>query len=128
MQAKRPLYRRVQLVIAGTILVDADNWYFPARLTSDMRRELETTDIPFGCVIVALRPQRRTFLVKRCAPAELEAAHEKRESHTRGPASTRLDHVFEHRALIQSDNGRALAVVHERYRAALVCEHLRKTN
>jgi chorismate-pyruvate lyase len=118
-------YRCVQLVTGETVMVDADNWYFPDRLTSDMRRELETAEIPFGRVIAALRPRRRTFLVKRCALTELEAAHEDLESHRRGPGSTRLDHVFEHRALIHLDSGRPLAVVHERYRAALVCEHLR---
>lgn len=119
-------YRSVQLVTAaGTKLVDADNWYFPDRLTSEMRRELETTDIPFGRVIAGLRPRRRAFLVKQCTPTELEAAHENREPHRRGPESTRLDYVFEHRALIRLDDGRPLAVVHERFRAALVCEHLR---
>jgi hypothetical protein len=123
------VYRSVQLVTVGTVLVDADNWYFPARLTSDMRRALETTDISFGRIIAPLQPLRRTFLVKRCTPAELEHAHAAvHDSRPRGPgtALSRPDHVFEHRALIHLSDETPVAVVHERYRAAVVCEYVRK--
>lgn len=116
-------HRCVQLVTAGTVLVDADNWYFIDRLTRNMQRKLEATDISFGRVIAGLRPRRRTFLVKLCTLAELEAVHEHREFHAWESDSIRPDHVFEHRALVHLPDGRPLAVVHERYRATLLSEH-----
>jgi len=41
-------YRHVRLACGSHILSEADNWYVPSRLTPDMNRQLETTDIPFG--------------------------------------------------------------------------------
>lgn len=121
-------YRSVQLVAAGMTLVDADNWYFAARLTSDMRRALETTDMSFGRVIAPLQPLRRTFLVRRCAPAEPRRAYAAFDdpcADDRDARTARPDHVFEHRALIHLQDETPLAVVHERFRAAAVCEQLR---
>jgi chorismate-pyruvate lyase len=111
-------YRSVQLVTDGTILVDADNWYFADRLTSNMRRELEETENSFGRVIASLRARRRTFMVKLCTFAELEAMREHRAC-TQQTEYGRLNHIFEHRALVHLPDGRPLAVVHERYRATL---------
>jgi len=41
-------YRRVQPSCGDHILSEADNWYVPRRLTPEMNRLLETTDVPFG--------------------------------------------------------------------------------
>jgi chorismate-pyruvate lyase len=124
------VYRSVQLVMEGTVLVDAENWFFPNRLTKDMRHELATTDRSFGHVIAALQPVRRTFFVKRCTPHELKSLHRLvcvPHLHDDG-RPPRLDHVFEHRALVQLRDGTPLAVVHEYYRAALVCDHFRQAD
>lgn len=115
-------YRSVQLVTARIILVDADNWYFAGRLTRDMRRELEETDSSFGRVIASLRPHRRTFMVKLCTLDELEAMREHRGSCAQQTECGRLNHIFEHRALVHLPDGRPLAVVHERYRATLLSD------
>ena len=40
-------YRRVRLLCGALVLSEADNWYVPGRLTPDINRQLETTDIPF---------------------------------------------------------------------------------
>ncbi len=53
-------YRRVRLVCGSHVLSEADNWYVPARLTPEMNRQLETTDIAFGRAVQALHFQRRT--------------------------------------------------------------------
>ena len=47
-------YRRVRLVCGSHALSNADNWYVPDRLTPDMNRQLDQTDIPFGLVVKPL--------------------------------------------------------------------------
>ena len=58
-------FRRVELQCGARVLSVADNWYVPARLTPEMNRQLETTDIPFGKAVAALEPTRQTVSVTR---------------------------------------------------------------
>src|SRR5205085_7231664 len=58
------VHRRVRLHCGTHILSEADNWYVPARLTAEMNRSLETSEVPFGRVVAPLQPYRRTFAVK----------------------------------------------------------------
>ena len=53
-------YRRVQLVCGIHVLSEADNWYVPGRLTAQMNRQLDETDLPFGKVVKPLGLQRHT--------------------------------------------------------------------
>ena len=104
-------FRCVRLVASGIVLVDALNWYFPNNLSAEICHQLETTDVPFGKAIETLDPTRRTFLVRRCTPAQLISAE----------ASAEHDFIaFEHRAVVYSRKVKPLAVVHERFRAVLV--------
>jgi chorismate-pyruvate lyase len=103
-------FRRVQLNTAGIVVADASNWFFPQHLTPEICQQLETSTIPFGRAIEGLKPTRRTFLVRRCTPEQLEQAK----------GSNDLSWTaFEHRALVLRDDGAPLAVVHERYRLVL---------
>jgi len=52
--AERLGYRHVRLVCDDTVLSVAQNWYVPARLTSEMNTVLESTDAPFGKVVAPL--------------------------------------------------------------------------
>jgi hypothetical protein len=54
-------YRRVKLLCGAVVLSEADNWYVPGRLTPEMNKLLETTDLPFGRVVQALHFQRHTL-------------------------------------------------------------------
>jgi chorismate-pyruvate lyase len=54
-------YRRVKLTCGSHVLSEADNWYVPSRLTPEMNRQLETTDIAFGRAVQPLHFQRRTL-------------------------------------------------------------------
>jgi hypothetical protein len=105
-------FRRVRLVTADIAVVDALNWYFPDRLTADIREALETTSIPFGRAISALKPKRCTFLIRRCTPEQLVDAQG-----SIYPAGT----AFEHRTVIYGQDDAPLAVVHEQFRAVLLC-------
>jgi chorismate-pyruvate lyase len=54
-------YRRVRLRCGTHVLSEADNWYVPSRLTPEMNRQLEATDIAFGRAVQALKFRRRTL-------------------------------------------------------------------
>lgn len=101
----------MKLATSGIVVVDALNWYFPSRLTAGMRDVLDTTDVAFERAIAALDPRRRTFLVHQCTREQLAEA---RRSQDMTPM------IFEHRALVLGSDGALLAVVHERFRAALL--------
>ena len=60
-EAEPIAYRRVRLRCGSHVLSEADNWYVPSRLTPEMNRQLETTDIAFGRVVQALKFRRRTL-------------------------------------------------------------------
>jgi hypothetical protein len=54
-------YRRVRLLCGTVVLSEADNWYVPGRLTAEMNKLLDSTDMPFGKVVQALHFQRHTL-------------------------------------------------------------------
>jgi chorismate-pyruvate lyase len=60
-EAEPVRYRRVRLSCGTHVLSEADNWYVPSRLTPEMNRQLETTDIAFGRAVQALKFRRRTL-------------------------------------------------------------------
>src|SRR6202521_2329806 len=41
-------YRRVRLLCGTVVLSEADNWYVPSRLTAEMNKVPDRTDLPFG--------------------------------------------------------------------------------
>ena len=98
---QRIRYRHVKLTCGRHVLSDADNWYLPARLTVEMNKTLETTDIPFGMVVAPLRVHRRTLearvLIQRSRP---------------GPVPR---FVLRHVAVLTTAAGAAISVVVERY-------------
>lgn len=97
--AAEPLkYRHVRLSCGGRALSDAHNWYVPARLTAEMNRQLETSDIPFGKVIASLDFTRERLAAQRGASPEC-------------PPGT----VLSHRALLRLPDGRAISLVIECY-------------
>jgi chorismate-pyruvate lyase len=57
-------YRRVRLLCGTVLLSEADNWYVPSRLTPEMNRLLDSTDLPFGKVVLALHFRRHTLSSK----------------------------------------------------------------
>jgi chorismate-pyruvate lyase len=54
-------YRRVRLRCGALVVSEADNWYVPSRLTPQMNDLLESTDTPFGKVVLPLHFQRHTL-------------------------------------------------------------------
>ncbi len=93
-------YRHVKLSCGGKVLSEAHNWYVPARLTPEINRQLETTDIPFG---KAARPLGFT---------------RERLFETRGTIEgCPKDTVLHHRAVLRLPDGRPVSTVIECYTA-----------
>ena len=109
-------YRRVQLRCGEAVLSEADNWYVPGRLTAEMNRLLESTDTPFGKVVLALEPYRRTFLVQKLWHAlpdgwEMGASSiEKQQVVLAIPQA-----LFEHRAVLYTRDNLPFSEVDEVY-------------
>ncbi|MGZ9718630.1 hypothetical protein [Rhizobium miluonense] len=57
-------YRRVRLACGDRILSEADNWYVPAKLTTEMNETLNTSDIAFGRAVQALNFTRTNLSAK----------------------------------------------------------------
>jgi hypothetical protein len=106
--------RRVELMCGEAVLSRADNWYLPDRLTAEMNSTLNTTETPFGVVVAPLRFQRRTLssrLLFQPLPPGWEAAGELAFD---GPA-TPPAHVLQHRAVLQTPDGRPFSLLVETY-------------
>ncbi|WP_295447835.1 hypothetical protein [uncultured Thiodictyon sp.] len=115
-------YRRVRLQCGTQVLSEAENWYVPARLTSEMNRLLETTDTPFGKVVESVEPYRRTFAVTQLW-APLPAGWE-RESGPLPRATGCIlaipDAILEHRAVLYTREHQPFAEVAEVYQRQLL--------
>jgi len=106
--------RRVELKCGEVVLSRADNWYLPSRLTAQMNIDLESTERPFGVVVRPLAFQRRTLssrLLFNPLPPGWEAAD---------PAGfdapiTIPANVLQHRAYLQTPDGRPFALLIETY-------------
>jgi hypothetical protein len=104
-------YRCVRLVRGLVVLSEADNWFIPERLPPEVRRALETTDMPFGAAIARLRPSRRTYFVRFPEWSIASAA-----GTGGGPAGlSPLTPILEHKAVVLDQNRQPLSVVCERY-------------
>ena len=115
-------YRRVQLSCGDQVLSEAENWYVPSRLTPEMNQLLETTDIPFGKVVLPLQPYRQTFNAKLLwtpLPEGWEntayTLQDKRKQQLAIPEA-----LFEHHAMLYTAEHQPFAEVSEIYQKALL--------
>jgi chorismate-pyruvate lyase len=112
--------RHVQLLCGERVFSEADNWYVPARLTAEMNRLLETTTTPFGKAVQDLHPYRRTF----AATVLWRPLAEGWEAKPLPPASAKPlampDALFEHRAVLYTEDGKPFSEVDEVYQRALL--------
>lgn len=108
------IHRRVELTCGEAVLSRADNWYLPTRLTPEMNRLLDTTDTPFGVAVKPLAFQRRT-LSANLLFAPLPPGWEAQPAATFDQAVTVPPEVLQHRALLQTPDGRPFSLLVETY-------------
>jgi hypothetical protein len=109
-------FRHVELTCGDRVLSEADNWYVPSRLTAEMNRLLETTDIPFGRAVASLKPFRQTFAVE-ILWRPLDEGWEQRAPGADHPGQILEipSKLFEHRALLYTPDLKPIAEVDETY-------------
>ena len=113
-------YRRVRLLCGALVLSEADNWYVPARLTAEMNKLLDTTDMPFGKVVSGLHFQRHT-LSSQLLWQPLPEGWEMNASAAATVAAGGAAHLslppalLEHRALLSLPDGTPFSEVVETY-------------
>jgi hypothetical protein len=114
-------YRRVRLRCGSLVLSEADNWYVPGRLTADMNRALDTSDVPFGRVVQPLHFRRHTLSVKLLAQLLPDGWEMGAEPPGGEGGSLPLPaQVLEHRALLTLPEGTPISEVVETYTAGVL--------
>lgn len=113
------VHRRVELTCGATVLSRADNWYLPSRLTPEMNRLLETTDTPFGVAVKALAFQRRTLSAKLLFEP-LPPGWETQPPVRFETSFTPPGEVLQHRAVLQTPDGRPFSLLVETYTDAVL--------
>jgi len=115
------VYRRVQLTCGGLVLSEADNWYRPGLLTSEMNLRLVETETPFGVVVRPLNFRRRTLSTAylfRPLPANWEARPPSVKIY-QGELSLPRE-VLQHRAILLNGEGTPFSLVVETYTDAVL--------
>ena len=109
-------YRRVNLRCGELVLSQADNWYVPSRLTPEMNKLLDTTDVPFGKVVQALHFRRHT-LWSKVLWWPLPEGWEMQGSAVGNDSATSIVPalLLEHKALLTLPDGTPLSEVVESY-------------
>jgi chorismate-pyruvate lyase len=118
-------YRRVRLRCGALVLSEADNWYVPSRLTPQMNELLDSTDTPFGKVVLPLHFQRRTLsatLLWQPLPKGWEMQRPAGGPVASGDATPfRVpDKVLEHRAVLVLPDGMPISEVVETYTGSVL--------
>jgi chorismate-pyruvate lyase len=120
--ATEPLrYRRVRLKCGTHVLSEADNWYVPSRLTPEMNKALDTSDIAFGRAVQALQFRRRTLsaaLLWSPLPEGWETTKPVRTKEGR-PLEV-PPYVIQHKAVLTLPNGTPFSEVVETYTAEVL--------
>jgi len=115
-------YRRVKLTCGTYVLSEADNWYVPSRLTPEMNRQLETSDVAFGRTVAPLHFQRRTLSAKLLW-SPLPDGWEINATALPDPGAKTLPiphAVLEHQALLVLPDGTPISQVVETYTEAVL--------
>jgi chorismate-pyruvate lyase len=114
-------YRRVKLHCGNHVLSEADNWYVPSRLTTEMNQVLDTSDVAFGRAVQALRFQRHTLTATLLWLPLPEGWEMKAPSS--GTHAGRLDvphYVLQHTAVLSLPDGTPISTLTETYTAEVL--------
>jgi len=110
-------YRHVQLRCGDHVLSEADNWYVPSRLTPEINKALDMTNIPFGRAVRDLHFTRHTLSAKLLW-SPLPEGWETGAAPIPAGTSSALQiptQLLEHRAVLTLPDGTPFSTVIETY-------------
>lgn len=114
-------YRRVRLRCGDRVLSEADNWYVPARLTTEMNEALDASDIPFGKAVQALNYRRRTLSAQLLWSPLPEGWEMTPTPRAQGSATLAIPpQVLQHKAFLTLPDGTPFSHVVETYTSAVL--------
>jgi hypothetical protein len=109
-------YRRVRLACGDRILSEADNWYVPAKLTPEMNKALDTSDIAFGRAVQALNFSRTNLSAKLLWSPLPQGWETGADLPPSGTAPLALpSFVLEHHAVLKLPDGTPFSALIESY-------------
>lgn len=104
-------YRRVHLACGDHVLSEADNWYLPNRLTAAMNDKLDSSDAPFGKVVLPLHFRRKTLSARMLWSPLLDG-----KTATATTGTLAIPHLLlQHRALLFDAKDRPFSALIETY-------------
>lgn len=113
-------YRRVRLACGSHVLSEADNWYVPSRLTPEMNKQLDSSDIAFGRAVQALHFRRHTLSV-RLLWQPLPEGWETGAAVPAGSGSLQIPHqLLQHQAFLALPDGTPFSEVVETYTSEIL--------
>jgi len=123
--ADEPLrYRLVHLRCGARTVSIAENWYIPARLTPEMNRALDATDVSFGRIVRPLRFRRQTLasrILWSPLPEDWDTIDAGSANRTLLSAHLAIPpRVIENHAVLVLPDGTPFAQVIENYTAAVL--------
>jgi chorismate-pyruvate lyase len=114
-------YRNVKLLCGDHVLSEADNWYVPSRLTSDMNKALDTSDIAFGRAVAPLHFQRHTLSADLLWSPLPEGWETATTIGAGGQSDLQIPaHVLQHHAILTRADGTPFSEVVETYTSAVL--------
>lgn len=114
-------YRHVRLKCGDVVLSEADNWYVPDRLTADMNETLNTSDTPFGKVVLPLHFQRHTLSAELLwEPLPKNWDHGGNIPASTGKALVVPEKILRHQAILTKPDGTPISFVVETYTSRIL--------
>ena len=102
-------------------LSEADNFYVPARLTPDINRQLDTTDVAFGRAVQPLHFSRHTVSARLLWEPMPQGWEMGTPVPAPDPAGLAVPpHVLEHQAVLTLPDGTPFSLVIESYTGAVL--------
>ncbi|WFU12950.1 hypothetical protein QA646_29180 (plasmid) [Rhizobium sp. CB3090] len=109
-------YRHVRLVCGNRVLSEADNWYVPGRLTMDMNKALNTSDVAFGRAVQSLNFTRTNLSSNLLWSPLPEGWDVKKELPAPTTGSLTLPpFLLEHHAVLKLQDGTPFSALVESY-------------
>ncbi|RDJ01433.1 hypothetical protein [Rhizobium grahamii] len=110
-------YRHVRLVCGNRVLSEADNWYVPARLTMDMNKALNTSDVAFGRAVQSLNFTRTNLSSNLLWSPLPEGWDVEKELPTPATGSSLVlpPFLLEHHAVLKLQDGTPFSALVESY-------------
>jgi hypothetical protein len=119
---ERVRHRKIRALCGATVVLEADEWFLPASVSSQLDAQLENSNWPFDANVEALHFKRRILSDTLLWPQLPEL--QRSPSEKGGPATQAVQPlpawVLKHHVLVMLPDGRPFAEIQENYTGSLL--------